>query len=125
MQNRILVVGNDDVLQKTRVEVLKTQWTASYAYPKEALRCLRTKRPDVLVLCHTLTQAQREGLIRRCRDQFPEIRILALEGGPVDWRHLGADATVKSLAGPQTVLDAIRALIANPVRVQTARKTAS
>jgi hypothetical protein len=111
LESRILLIGNDDWLQATRAAILNQRWFAFPAPPNDAMRSLETEQPDLLILCHTLSSDQALGLVRGCRDKFPEVRILALEARSGSARELKADAVVETALGPQSMVSAIEVLL--------------
>src|SRR6266702_3120365 len=100
MKNRILLVGYDRALLTTRASIVNTRWSAESASPKDVLPFLREDSYDLLVLCHSLEPAESTSLIQSVKENFPAIRILALEKSRGTASHLNADATAVSAEGP-------------------------
>jgi DNA-binding response OmpR family regulator len=111
VEGRILLIGNDDRLQATRAAIVNQRWFAFPASPNDAMRSLEAKQPNLLILCHTLSPDQALGLVRACRDKFPEVGILALEARSGSARGLKADAVVETALGPQSMVSAIEVLL--------------
>ena len=111
MESHILLIGNDDGLQATRAAILNQRWFAFPAPPNDAMRNLEAEQPDLLILCHTLSSDQALDLVRACRDNFPEVRILALEARSGSARELKADAVVETALGPESMVSATELLL--------------
>jgi DNA-binding response OmpR family regulator len=115
VRSRILIVGQDDRLQASRAAVLNQHWMTSYTSAKNALEKLHAEDPDLLVVCYTLSTEEAQQLIYSCRERFPRMRILALELVTGN-RHLGADASIETTFGPEPMLKAAGALLADEER---------
>jgi DNA-binding NarL/FixJ family response regulator len=111
MKGRILAVGCDEDLLLTRLSVLKTQWSAKIAHQTDTLKLLEEDQFDVVVLCHSIPRRRAKSLVSAIRNNFPEVRILALESSPGAAAGLGACATAVSAYGPSPMLESIAALL--------------
>lgn len=76
----ILVYGRDRKLLETRCLVLESTGGTVHATTKilEAERILRDEHPDLLVLCYTLTAADRAEILESAQQFCPGIRTLVL-----------------------------------------------
>lgn len=108
----ILLVGNDGRLLNERAELLSDFWeiAAISSFDKGELAL---GRADLLILCHTLTEAQRLAWIDTSRAALPTRPIVSLEfADPVDvGRRNGTDATVDHNRGPAALVSTIYELL--------------
>lgn len=75
----ILLVGADQNLLRTRAALLhKTGSHTICATPNSALTMQNEHRCEVVVLCHTLSDAVGLALLRLIRERWPSTRILQL-----------------------------------------------
>jgi hypothetical protein len=108
----ILLVGNDGRLLNERATLLANFWTitaiSSFDDAGHAL-----EDAGLVVLCHTLTEAQRLAWISRARATVPTRPIVSLEfADPADvGRRNGADATVEHRLGPAALVSTIYELL--------------
>lgn len=111
MDRRILLVGHDRTLLRTRSSIVNTRWSAENTSPKDVLAVLSQKDFDLVILCHSLESKEGESLIRLVKENFPKIRILALEKSRGSASHLNADATAVSVEGPTEMFHQIEVLL--------------
>jgi len=108
----ILLVGNDGRLLNERATLLSSFWTitaiSSFDEAGETLHAA-----GLVVLCHTLTEAQRLAWIERARAAVPIRPIVSLEfADRADaGRRNGADATVHHKLGPAALVSTIYELL--------------
>jgi DNA-binding NtrC family response regulator len=82
---RILIYGRDSSLLETRQLVLQTvggivDATTDFEHAK---RLLIEERPDLLVLCYTLTSQDRAAILSAVQDTRPAVQVLVLRAdGP-------------------------------------------
>jgi hypothetical protein len=108
----ILLVGNEGRLLNERAVLLANFWTiAAISSFDEAGDALHTA--SLVVLCHTLTEAQRVAWVERARAAALARPILSLEfTDPADvGRRNGTDATVEHRLGPAALVSAIYELL--------------
>lgn len=108
----ILLVGNDGRLLNERAELLANFWEieaiSSFDAGDASLGIA-----DLLVLCHTVTDAQRLAWIARSRGSLPTRPIVSLEfvdTADLDRRN-GADAAVDHNRGPAALVSTIYELL--------------
>lgn len=105
---RVLLIGNEKSHLETRESVLKHFWSvASAALDQAEIPVLTT---DLVVLCHTLSELDRQEWVNRIRHEVPNILIVKMNGydsGP----HAGADATVDIQNGPGALVSTIYELL--------------
>jgi hypothetical protein len=108
----ILLVGNDGRLLNERAELLSNFWEiAAISSFDEGEHSLL--KADLLVLCHTVTEAQRLAWIASSRLALPTRPIVSLEFvDPSDaGRRIGSDATVDHNRGPAALVSIIYELL--------------
>jgi hypothetical protein len=105
---RVTIVGNGRAYVEVRASVLRQFWTVQTVPLDEgALPDLDT---DLVVVCHSLPEEERQGWVDRLRQQAPALLIVRMSGydaGP----HLAADATVDESRGPGALVSAIYGLV--------------
>jgi len=108
----ILLVGNDGRLLNERAGLLSNFWEiaaiSSFDAGEPALG-----NADLLVLCHTVTEAQRLAWIASSRASLATRPIVSIEFvDPADaGRRSGADATVDHNRGPAALVSTIYELL--------------
>lgn len=109
---QILLAGNDGRLLNERADVLSHFWEI------EAISSFDEATPaldaaNLLVLCHTVTEAQRVQWIRRSRAEMATRAIVSIEFvDPANTvRRSGADAMVDHNRGPAELVCAIYELL--------------
>lgn len=109
---QVLLVGNDGRLLNERSELLSHFWriAAISSFDDDGASLLHA---DLLVLCHTLTEAQRLTWISTSRTRVPTLPIVSLEFvDPADvGRRVGTDAMVDHNRGPATLISTIHELL--------------
>ena len=104
----ILIIGNDPRLLAARAQVLLNFWTVSAITPFDDSTDLRTV--DLLVLCHTLEEWQRQHWIAAFRLHHPIGLVVSLDfldGIP----RGGTDARVDHSNGPGALVSVIYELL--------------
>ncbi|ADW69805.1 hypothetical protein [Granulicella tundricola] len=105
---KVLLIGNDKAHLEARAEVLTYFWSvATAALDQSEAPVLET---DLVVLCHTLPEAERQEWVTRIRHEVPHMLIVKMNGydsGP----HAGADATVDVENGPGALVSTIYELL--------------
>jgi len=108
----ILLVGNDGRLLNERAELLSHFWEVAAISSFDEVG-LSLDKADLLVLCHTVTEAQRLAWIASSRAAHPTRAIVSLEFvDPADTgRRNGADATIDHNRGPAALVSTIYELL--------------
>ena len=109
----ILVYGSDLSLLETRRMVLKTPGGEVYTAtkPAEAEQILLHAKPNLLVLCYTLSSEDRRSILDFARGIHPAMTILVLEAD----RPAGAETaqeTFNIFSGPDALKKKVRELLA-------------
>jgi hypothetical protein len=119
MRGTILVYGNDEVLVMTRCLILGKAGYEIFTAQTfgNAMRVLMTHQIDLCVLCQSLTDKERRGILETAHALQPEIKcaVFDFEGreAPIE----GADL-IRGLVGPSTLLNAIGKLLTHKEPVQ-------
>jgi DNA-binding response OmpR family regulator len=94
----ILLVGEDEILQKTRAAVLHTTGAETVtSTPVSAMAVLSSRACDLLVLCHSLPELVAAGLIAAFRSRWPVTPILRMASLRA-WEVLSDDDKVEAVA---------------------------
>ncbi len=104
----VLVVGRHGTLLQSRTAVLEAAGFRAVAAGAlaSAVQALATEPVDTVVMCHTLSQADRETLVQVVRERRPSvqvIRLFTLYPHPED----GVDVMIDSHEGPGELIQAI------------------
>jgi DNA-binding response OmpR family regulator len=89
------------------------------------MRLMRLERPDIVITDILMPDQDGLGIIRSMRQEFPEVKILAISGGGtvgsldllVAAEHLGADATLAKPFVPEQLFESVKGLAS--ARAQT------
>jgi len=80
----ILLIGEDSVLLRTRAAVLrKTGAQIETSDPRSALVTQSEKQCDLVLLCHSLSEARAASLAMSIRKQWPRTKILQVSSDRV------------------------------------------
>ena len=78
-RSAVLCFGHDELLLRTRRLILRKSFQVSVATSMEAIAALaRLGRMDLVLLCHSLTERERDQVIVLAGDLWPQIKILIL-----------------------------------------------
>ena len=105
---RVLLIGNDRSHLEARAAVLHHFWDIDLAPLNDS--DIPMFSADLVVVCHTLPETERQQWVTRVRHQVPTMLIVRMNGfdsGP----HAGADATVDVHAGPGSLVSTIYELL--------------
>jgi hypothetical protein len=85
----------------------------------ESIACLTdilSRRPlDLVLLCHSVPDAECEEIIGLVRTASPEVKVLVIRAFPPASCSQHADATMQSLTGPDALLREVHALLGTGV----------
>jgi DNA-binding response OmpR family regulator len=102
---RVLVVSRDEMLLRTREMILGAFFSVQGAGRfTEATALMRSKRFDLLVLCHSLTYDECERLAILAHEQNPRALILAMSASSRSPMSPWADKQLGVDAGPYGLL---------------------
>ncbi len=101
---RVSLLGNDLTHLESRASVLRHFWTVkTVALDSGEIPELET---DVIVVCETLPEAERQSWVERARQEAPNLLVVKVNGydsGP----QAGADAVVDAQHGPGALVATI------------------
>jgi DNA-binding NarL/FixJ family response regulator len=78
MKQRVLIIGWDEILVQTRVDLLGTRYEAVAAKPDQAVRLLSEPGYDLLLVCSSVPNDEAEILTREAHQTFPQLLIVRL-----------------------------------------------
>jgi DNA-binding response OmpR family regulator len=114
MQGTILVYGNESMLVTTRRLVLEKAGYKVFASTEfaDAILALTNERIDVLLLCQSLRDEERRGMLETAHAITRDVKcvILSYKGRTVPREDA---EVVEGLEGPSTLLKAIEKLLAH------------
>jgi DNA-binding response OmpR family regulator len=120
MHGKILVYGNDSTLATTRCLILEKAGYSALATTEfsDAMLVLMNQPIDVLIVCQSLRDEERQGILETAKALKPNIKcvILRFYGHDVS----GKDAEIiEGLEGPDALLVAVGKIVANEAVSQT------
>lgn len=117
MTHRVLIFGHDMTLLMTRELILRRAGleiciTTDHT---EATRILASGPVHVLILCHTLREADLNAILSVARSLQRDLKFLLLVANESAYAPFGLDATLSTFDGPDTLLSAVCGLTHTPV----------
>ncbi len=108
-RKRVLNVCMDRTLLQTRTAVLKAAGFRPIAANTlaSAAKALAARQVQAVVMCHTISEHDREALVQVVRKRCARARVIALSNGYALPQH-GVDATIESHDGPEALIQALR-----------------
>jgi hypothetical protein len=120
MRPKILAYGTDPILLTTRRLVLENAGYRVFTSLEfsDAMLVLLNQQIDVLLLCHSLHDDERRGILETARAITPNVKcvILDYDGGAVPIKDA---ELVEGLEGPNTLLRAIGKLLTHNAELHT------
>jgi hypothetical protein len=116
MQGTVLVYGNDEILVMTRCLILGNAGYEVFTAQTfgNAMLVLMNHPIDLCVLCQSLTDEERRGILETSRALQPETKCVVLDFGESELAIEGVDH-IRGLAGPSTLLSAVGKLLTQKV----------
>jgi hypothetical protein len=116
MQGKILIYGNDEILVMTRCLILgKAGYEVFTAQTfGNAMLVLVNHQIDLCVLCQSLKDEERRGILETAHALQPESKCVVLDFGASEVATEGVDL-IRGLAGPSTLLRAIGKMLTQKV----------
>jgi CheY-like chemotaxis protein len=116
-----LSVGRDPVLLKTRTLVLERSRykVVARASVGEALDCLQANEFDLILLCHSLSNRERERLTNSVRSRGLNARVVLVTTNAVLDDHRSVDAVIESR--PERMLEQLQALLSGKPTTSTGK----
>jgi DNA-binding response OmpR family regulator len=85
---KILLAGQDDHLLETRAAVLKkTGADVVYCIGSHAFNVIKSEMPDLVVLCHSLPEAEAEVIADKAHVCCPRTRVLLVVSQATEEKH--------------------------------------
>lgn len=85
---KILLVGEDVRLLETRAEVLKkTGADVVYCIGSKVFKVIASELPNLIVLCHSLTEQEAEAIADEVHACCPKTRVLLVVSQVVEEKH--------------------------------------
>jgi DNA-binding NtrC family response regulator len=109
----ILVYGNDEMLVTTRQLILGKAGYEVFSATNfaSALTVLVNEAVNVLLLCQSLTEEERRGILETGRAIQPEIKCLTFGYDGLEIVFENGESAVKSLNGPASLVQTIARLL--------------
>ena len=108
MKARILIVGDDPVLQRTRAELLR-DWQITAVSSREAPKAMQVWNYDLLILSQTVQEPVARKLIAQARELVRHPRILTISTGAN--QPLGLPAYHVDLCNPGGLRSAVATML--------------
>jgi DNA-binding response OmpR family regulator len=112
MQGKLLIYGNDSMLLTTRCIILEKAGydvvtTSTFA---EAMLLLMNQPFNLLILCQSLTQEERRGMLESARAINSELKcaVLQFTGGH---EKIANEETLDGLRGPTNLIESIHRML--------------
>lgn len=119
MLGTILVYGNEEMLVTTRGLVLENAGYEVFTAQTfaNAMLVLMNHQIDVCVLCQSLTDEERRGILETSHALQPEIKCAVLD---FEESVVATDRVdiIRGMAGPSTLLNAVGKLLAQKAHTQ-------
>jgi hypothetical protein len=117
MIRRVLIFGNNMTLLMTRELILRRAGldiciTTDHT---DATRILASGPVHLLILCHTLREADRSAILSVAQSLQNDLKSLILVANQSSYAAFGQDATLSTFDGPDTLLAAVCGLTHTPV----------
>jgi DNA-binding NtrC family response regulator len=120
MHGTILLYGNDEILVMTRGIILEKAGYQVFTAKQfgNAMVVLMNHQIDLCVLCQSLTDEERRGILETAHALQPEIKCAVLDFEEREDPIEGVDL-IRGLAGPSTLLNAVGKLLTQKAPTQT------
>jgi DNA-binding response OmpR family regulator len=120
MHGTILVYGNEPVLLTTRGLILEKAGYKVFTAQAfgNAMLVLMHHQIDACVLCQSLTDEERRGILEMAHALQPEIKCAVLDFAESEVAIEGVDL-IRGLVGPSTLLNAVAKLLTQKEPAQT------
>jgi hypothetical protein len=118
MHGTILVYGNDEILVMTRSFILGNAEYEVFTAQTfgNAMLVLMNYQIDLVVLCQSLKDEERRGVLETAHALQPEIKCVALDFGETKVAIEGVDL-IQGFVGPSTLLNTVGKLLTQKVSV--------
>jgi DNA-binding NtrC family response regulator len=109
---QVLHFGNDPLLTDARIQVLEDAGyqVISADRPALVLRLLRTRRVDVIIVCHSVPPDELEAAVCNVKQLKPRLPVVVIHlGRLVGPQRTMADGFIDGLRGPEHLLSQVAA----------------
>ena len=108
----ILMLGHDRSLLETRQWVLQSRgYRVIISSSVSALRAPNAKQVSLLLLCHSLTSAERDTAIALARSRWPEIRHLSIDADDTRAPNGILGSLLHTMNGPSKLISMVNEIM--------------
>jgi ActR/RegA family two-component response regulator len=120
MHGTVLVYGNDEILVMTRSLILGNAGYEVFTAQTfgNAMLVLMNNQIDIVVLCQTLKDDERRGIVETAHALKAETKCVVLDFGASKVAIEGVDL-IQGFVGPSTLLNAVGKLLTQKVSVSS------
>jgi DNA-binding NtrC family response regulator len=117
--SKILAFGHDATLLHTRELILRRDGfdVVTATNRAEAGRILSQQPIDLVILCHTVLEPERQSILSLAHAYRPDLKVLVLTTASFASRSWDQDATLCTLDGPPRLLAAVHHLTLHPLHL--------
>ncbi|HEX6496756.1 MAG TPA: hypothetical protein VF018_14800 [Acidobacteriaceae bacterium] len=109
---RVLCYGHDEMLLYTRKRILDREFLVERCENLAGLDRVLSRGPlDLVLLCHSVPDAECEAVIERVRAESTGVKVLVLHEAMPGICSVHSDASMENLEGPPALLHQIYALL--------------
>jgi hypothetical protein len=109
---RLLCYGHDEMLLYTRGQILGREFLVERCHTLTGLKQVLSRGPlDLVLLCHSVPDAECEEVIETVRAESPGVKVLVMHEATPGACSMHSDASIKNLEGPPALLHEIHALL--------------
>ena len=109
---RVLCYGHDEMLLYTRKRILDREFLVERCKTIAGLSRVLSRGPlDLVLLCHSVPDAECEAVIERVRAESPGVKVLVLHEALAGACSVHSDVSMENLDGPPALLHEIYALL--------------
>jgi hypothetical protein len=112
MPGRLLIYGNDSMLLTTRRLILEKVGyeVATVATFSDAMLCLLNQQLDLLILCQSLSEEERRGMLESAHAIDPRLKCAVLQF-TAGHERIANEELVEGLRGPTILIESIRRML--------------
>ena len=112
MPGKLLIYGNDSMLLTTRRLILERVGyeVATVATFPDAMLLLLNQQLDLLILCQSLNEEERRGMLESAHAINPELKCVVLQF-TAGHQKIANEETLEGLRGPTNLIESIRRML--------------
>jgi hypothetical protein len=112
MPGKLLIYGNDSMLLTTRRLILEKVGyeVATVATFSDAMLLLLNQQFDLLILCQSLNEEERRGMLESAHAINPELKCAVLQF-TVGHERIANEETLEGLRGPTNLIESIHRML--------------